>query len=156
MPAGGSYIGATESPGSGSRPLYHHSVNITAKVQKGRNTTGLLPRNQINRVKPPGSLRMPLGIKMSMVIPPRMGSGLLVSNETSEPRTTALAPRSPGRPRKSDQRGKIIDRHRPIIASHVPVELVVIFEEAHAVTNGVVDFDRAIRVDRVGNKNFKV
>src|ERR1022692_2832624 len=94
MPAGGSYMGATESPGSGSRPLFHHRVNITATVQKGRKTMGLPPRNHINRVKAPGSFRMPLGIKISMVIPPRIGSGLLVSNETSEPLTSALASRS--------------------------------------------------------------
>src|ERR1700676_1797710 len=94
MPAGGSYMGATESPGSGSRPLYHQRVNITARVQKGRKTMGLLPRNHISRVNAFGSLRMPLGMKMSMVIPPRIGSGLLVSNETSEPRTSAPALRS--------------------------------------------------------------
>jgi hypothetical protein len=74
--------------------LYHHSVIITAKVHKGRNTMGLLPTNHMNRVTAPGSLRMPFGIKMSMVIPPRIGNGLLVSNETSEPRTSAVAPRS--------------------------------------------------------------
>src|SRR5208282_3516527 len=94
MPAGGSYIAATESPGSGSRPLYHHSVNITARVQKGRKTIGLLPKNQSSRANGPGSARMPFGIKTSMVMPPRIGSGLLVSNETSEPLTSALAPRS--------------------------------------------------------------
>src|ERR1700676_4696415 len=94
MPAGGSYMGATEIPGSGSRPLYHHNVNITAKVQKGKNTIGLLPRNHSKRVNPLGSFRIPLGIKTSMVIPPRMGSGLLVSHEISEPLTSALAPRS--------------------------------------------------------------
>ena len=78
-------MGATERPGSGSRPLYHHKTNITAKVTKGRNTMGLLPRNQKNRVIAPGSLRMPLGMKISIVIPPRMGSGLVVSKATSAP-----------------------------------------------------------------------
>src|ERR1700686_2650643 len=95
MPAGGSYMGATERPGSGSRPLYHQRVNITAKVQSGRKTMGLLPRNHISRVNAPGALRMPLGIKMSMVIPPRIGSGLLALNEISEPRPPALGLRSP-------------------------------------------------------------
>jgi hypothetical protein len=88
-------MGAAEIPGSGSRPLYHQRVTITAKVQNGRNTMGLLPRNQINRVNPPGSSRTPFGIiKMSMVIPPRMGSGLLVSKATSGPVTSARARRS--------------------------------------------------------------
>src|SRR3984957_7717353 len=94
MPAGGSYMGATEIPGSGSRSLYHHNVNITAKVQKGKNTIGLPPRNHSKRVRPLGSFKMPLGINTSFVIPPRMGSGLFVSNKTSEPLTSEVAPRS--------------------------------------------------------------
>src|ERR1700675_3837017 len=93
MPGGGSYMGATERPGSGSRPLYHHSTNITPKVTKGRNTTGLLLRNQENRMMAPGSFRMPLGMKMSIVIPPRMGSGLVLSNNTSAPLTSEVASR---------------------------------------------------------------
>src|SRR5579862_7283318 len=94
IPGGGSYMGATERPGSGSRPLYHHSTNITPNVTKGRNTTGLLLRNQKNRVTAPGSFRMPLGMKMSMVMPPRMGSGLVVSKATSAPFTSEVASRS--------------------------------------------------------------
>src|ERR1700724_1300669 len=91
MPGGGSYIGATERPGSGSRPLYHHRTNISPNVTKGRNTTGLLLRNQKNRVMAPGSFRIPLGIKMSMVMPPRMGSGLVVSKAASAPFTLEVA-----------------------------------------------------------------
>src|SRR4029077_3754767 len=94
MPAGGSYMGATERPGSGSRPLYHHRTNITPKVTNGRNTIGLLPRNQKNRVIGPGSFRMPFGMKMSIVIPPRMGSGLVVSKARSAPLTSDVASRS--------------------------------------------------------------
>src|SRR6266446_6529135 len=92
-PGGGSYIGATDRPGSGSRPLYHHRPNITPKVTNGRKTTGLLPRNQKNRVMTPGSFRMYLGIKMSIVIPPRMGSGLVVSKATSAPLISEVASR---------------------------------------------------------------
>src|SRR4051794_12212222 len=93
-PGGGSYIGATERPASGSRPLYHQIVNITAKVTKGKNTTGLLPTNQKNLVSAPGSCRMSLGRYMSTVIPPRMGRGLVVSNSTSDPWTSVVASRS--------------------------------------------------------------
>src|SRR5512140_3408719 len=93
MPGGGSYMGATERPGSGSRPLYHQRMVITAKVNTGRNMMGLLPRNQNNRVSELGSLRMPFGTKMSTVIPPRMGSGLVVSNATSAPLISDVASR---------------------------------------------------------------
>src|SRR5205823_757292 len=92
-PGGGSYMGATERPGSGSRPLYHHSTYITPKVTKGRKMMGLLPTNQNARVSAPGSFRIPLGMKMSIVIPPRMGSGLRVSKEASAPLTSAVASR---------------------------------------------------------------
>src|SRR6266851_8465084 len=90
MPGGGSYMGATERPGSGSRPLYHHNTNITPKVMKGKNTIGLLPRNQNARAKAPGSFTMPLGMKISIVIPPRMGKGFLVSKATSAPLTSEV------------------------------------------------------------------
>src|SRR5437016_4921379 len=90
---GGSYIGATDNPGSGSRPLYRHSVYITANVQNGRKMIGLLPRNHKNRVNAPGSLRRPLGTKTSIVNPPRMGSEFVVSKEISEPRTSDVASR---------------------------------------------------------------
>src|SRR6478672_8651828 len=93
MPGGGSYMGATDRPESGSRPLYHHRANITPKVTKGKNTIGLLPRNQNARVIAPGSLRMSLGMKISMVIPPRIGSGFLVSKATSAPLTSEVASR---------------------------------------------------------------
>src|SRR5438445_6433079 len=93
MPGGGSYMGATERPGSGSRPLYHHSTNITPKAKNGRNTIGLLPRNQSARAKAPGSFTMFLGMKTSMVIPPRMGSGFLVSKERFAPLTSEVASR---------------------------------------------------------------
>src|SRR5437868_2469390 len=88
---GGSYIGATETPGSGSRPLYHHNVNITADVQNGRNTIGLLSRNHIRRVIEPGPFRMPFGMKTSTVMPPRIGNGLVVSNDTTDPFTLVTA-----------------------------------------------------------------
>src|SRR6266436_10098475 len=56
MPLGGSYCGATETPGSGSRPTEYQRANITASVSSGRNTMGLLPRNQPNFVSADGGL----------------------------------------------------------------------------------------------------
>ena len=50
----------------------------------------------------------------------------------------------------------MIDRHRPIIAGHVPVELVVIFEKARAVANRVIDLDGAGSIDRIGNENLQI
>ena len=55
IPVGGSYIGATDIPGSGSRPLYHQSVNITANTTAGKKTIGFPARNQKNFVTGPGS-----------------------------------------------------------------------------------------------------
>ena len=90
-PGGGSYIGATETPGSGSRPLYHHRANITPKVSSGKKTIGLLPKNQSARVSELGAFRTPLGMKISTVSPPRMGRGSVVANDTSDPFTSAVA-----------------------------------------------------------------
>jgi len=78
--AGGSYIGANRLAWIGSRPLYHHNANMTANVTSGRKTTGFPPMNHTNLVSTLGCLKIPLGIKTSMVIPSAMGSGLLVSN----------------------------------------------------------------------------
>src|SRR5581483_1518680 len=88
---GGSYIGATDTPGSGSRPLYRHKVNITANVQNGRNTIGLLSTNQMKRVKELGPFKIPFGMKTSTVRPPRMGSGFVLSNDTVDPSTLVVA-----------------------------------------------------------------
>src|SRR5579863_1484829 len=123
MPAGGSYIGATESPGSGSRPLYHHSANITARVQNGRT----------------------LDVSAGAAFRRAVGSG-----------ESLRAQRARGRIREADQRGRMIDRHRPIVAGHIPVKLVVIFEEAGAVANRVIDLDGAGGIDRIGNINLEV
>src|SRR5947208_2677133 len=86
-PFGGSYIGATETPGSGSRPNLFHMPYITPNVRNGRNTIGLLPRNQNSFVSAPGSFKAPFGMYRSMVRPPRIGSGVVVSNEASAPFT---------------------------------------------------------------------
>src|SRR5271168_2621809 len=94
IPAGGSYIGATDIPGSGSRPAYHHKTNITRNVTGGKNTAGLLPINQTNFVSAVGCLRMPFGIYTSIVRPPRMGNGFVVSNSAAAPSTFAEALRS--------------------------------------------------------------
>jgi hypothetical protein len=50
----------------------------------------------------------------------------------------------------------MVDRHRPIVASHVPVKLVVIFEKACAVANRVIDLDGAGSIDRIGNENLQI
>src|SRR5450631_1090539 len=91
IPAGASYMGATETPGSGSRPLYHHSANITPTVTRGRNTIGLLHKNHIARVNELGGFKMPLGMNTSTVRPPRIGRESVVSNETSESFTSEVA-----------------------------------------------------------------
>src|SRR5882724_1539112 len=90
-PLGGSYIGATDMPGSGSLPTVCQRPNITPNVSSGRNTIGLLPRNQNNFVSAPGSFSTPFGMKISIVSPPRMGSGFVVSNMTSAPLTSDVA-----------------------------------------------------------------
>ena len=51
IPGGGSYSGATDMPASGSRPLYHQSTNMPAKVTRGRNTIGFAAKNQKNFVE---------------------------------------------------------------------------------------------------------
>src|SRR6202022_4969932 len=76
---GGSYIGATDSPASGSLPFNHHRVNMTTKAKGGRKTMGLLRRNHATRVTADGWRRMPLGIKTSRVNPSRRERGLEVS-----------------------------------------------------------------------------
>ena len=50
-------MGATDMPASGSRPLYHQSTNIAARVTGGRKTIGLPPMNQKNFVSALGSLQ---------------------------------------------------------------------------------------------------
>src|SRR6266536_5354500 len=77
-PLGGSYIAATETPGSGSRPFHHQMANITRKDQTGRRTPGLPATNQTTCwVNQEGSFNTPLGIQTSMVRPERGGSGRL-------------------------------------------------------------------------------
>ena len=50
----------------------------------------------------------------------------------------------------------VINRNGPIVAGHVPVELVMIGEEARAVTNRVDDLDGARGVDRAGDVNLQI
>src|SRR5437762_12907048 len=80
-------------PASGSRPLYYQSTNMPAKVTRGRKTLGFPAKNQKNLVSALGSFRMSFGIYTSIVSPPRMGRGLLVSNCACEPSTVAVASR---------------------------------------------------------------
>ena len=50
----------------------------------------------------------------------------------------------------------MIDRHRPVVAGDIPVELVMIFEIADTVANDVVDFYRARGIYSVGDENFQI
>src|ERR1700681_4506950 len=54
----------------------------------------------------------------------------------------------------------MVDRNRPIVAGHVPVELGITFsgtiEEADAVANGIIDVDDARRVNCAGNIDFEI
>ena len=50
----------------------------------------------------------------------------------------------------------MVDRHRPIVARDVPVELIVILEVADAVLDHVVDLNRARGVHRIGNVDLQV
>src|SRR5580658_7399619 len=61
-PGGGSYCGATETPGSGSRPTVYQRVNITASVSSGKNRMGLLSTNQPNLVSADGGWITPCGM----------------------------------------------------------------------------------------------
>src|SRR6185437_5072280 len=70
MLLGGSYMGATDIPDLGSRPFVHQSPNITTKATSGKNTIGLLPRNQTALVNPLGDASTPLGMNTSTVSPP--------------------------------------------------------------------------------------
>src|ERR1700693_5740609 len=58
----------------------------------------------------------------------------------------------------------MVDRNRPIVAGHVPVELGITIsgtisgtiEKADAIAHGVVDVDDARRVDRARNVDFEI
>ena len=50
----------------------------------------------------------------------------------------------------------MIDRHWPIVASHVPIKLVVILEEAGAVANRVVNLNGATGIHRVRDEDLQV
>src|SRR6266496_474780 len=91
-PLGGSYMAATETPGSGSRPFHHQMANITRKDQTGRRTPGLPATNQTTCwVNQEGSFNTPLGIQTSMVRPERGGSGRLDPKLTKLPSMWVLA-----------------------------------------------------------------
>src|ERR1017187_5392637 len=91
MSLGGSYIGATEMSGWGSRPFVHQKTNITAKAHSGSSTMGLLRKNHIGWLPLLGCVSRPLLMETSAVGPPRMDSGLLVSISTVLLRTSAVA-----------------------------------------------------------------
>ena len=50
----------------------------------------------------------------------------------------------------------MVDRYWPVVASDVPVKLVVIFEKPDGILDGVIDFDCTGGVYCVGNVNFQV
>src|SRR5208282_6304127 len=52
--------------------------------------------------------------------------------------------------------GGVIDGDGPIVAGHVPVELVVLIEKARAVAHAVGDLNRARSIDRVGNVYLQI
>src|SRR5262249_55864755 len=89
--AGGWYIGATDMPGSGSRPLNHHRPNITAKAHSGSVRIGLLRANRAALVRGAVSCRRPLGMYTSTDSPPCIGNGWLVSKLAVEPSREARA-----------------------------------------------------------------
>src|ERR1700723_4092260 len=49
-----------------------------------------------------------------------------------------------------------IDRNRPIVSGHIPIELVILIEEAGSVANAVSDVDCARGIAGVGHVNFKI
>src|SRR5271165_934909 len=91
MPLGGSYMGATEMSGLGSRPLVHQQKNITTNAHNGSSTIMLLRRNHIASVSLLGWVSTPLGMYTSAVNPSRMESGSLVCTETVLPFTCTVA-----------------------------------------------------------------
>src|ERR1022692_4848294 len=60
MSFGGSYMGATEMSGWGSRPFVHQKKNITTNAHSGSSTIGLLRRNPIvpRRSQQRGAMRL--------------------------------------------------------------------------------------------------
>src|SRR5271167_1462407 len=81
MPFGGSYMGATEMSGLGSRPLVHQKKNITMHAHRGSSTMMLLRRNHIACVSLLGCASTPLVMYTSAVSPSRMESGSLVCTD---------------------------------------------------------------------------
>src|SRR5437868_14957187 len=84
-------MGATDKPGSGSRPLNHHIANMTTNAQGGSKTRGLLAKNHAARERGPGSWRIRLGMHTWMLSPPRMASGAVVSKLVRGPAARQLA-----------------------------------------------------------------
>src|SRR4030088_3135429 len=52
--------------------------------------------------------------------------------------------------------GSVVDGHRPVVAGDIPVELVMVFEEARSIAYAVNDFNRARGVDGVGDENLQI
>ena len=69
-------------------------------------------------------------------------------------RLRAQTPRSAGR--ELHVSGSLIDRHRPVVAGHVPVELVVIVEEARRVRDRISNDDGLLRVLGAGNEDLQL
>ena len=141
-------------------------------MTKGKNTIGLLPRNQNARVIAPGLFQNVLGNEDIDRHPAAHGqriSGLESDVRAVDLRTSHRAAADPYAPVKACARsfpaalsGRVdmsfgmIDRHRPVVAGDVPVELVVIFEITDAVADNVVDLHRARGVDGVRDIDFQI
>src|SRR3982074_3764522 len=50
----------------------------------------------------------------------------------------------------------VIDRHWPVVAGYVPIELVIVIEKARSVAYAVGNLNGARAVHRVGNVDFQV
>jgi hypothetical protein len=55
-----------------------------------------------------------------------------------------------------DEGGGMLDGNGPVIAGHIPVELVILIEEPSRVANRVIDVDGFRGIDRIGNIDFQV
>ena len=50
----------------------------------------------------------------------------------------------------------VIDRHRPVVAGYVPVELVIVTEKARSIAYAVGNLNRTRGVHGVGDVDFQV
>jgi len=151
IPAGGFIHGRDGKPGIGiASPVPPENETSQQSPERQKRRWDCCPETTSAGVNGPGSLRMPFGMKMSMVMPPRIGSGFLVSNEASEPLDFSAGAARSRRPVRSGEslgtqrsgngtRGNLPGAEAWSIgtgqsfAGYIPVKLVVIFKESRAV-----------------------